>query len=240
MRQLVKRVMEKLRHLVNPKTEYSRCISYSQAGEDAVLYFLMEDKKMGNFSYLDIGANMPDYGNNTYLFYTRGNRGVCVEADKTLLPRLKALRPEDTILHAGVAVGEEKQALFYVFNNRALNTFDKAEAEKRASYGQFKIEEVLPVRLVNINELISSHYKTYPDLLSLDIEGLDLAVLKSLDLHRFPVPVICVETCTYSENHIRLKNHDIAEYLGSRNYELYADTYINSIFVNKHWFYQTG
>src|SRR6185436_1936230 len=128
----VKRVMDTFRLAVGRRTVYRRCISYSQAGEDAVLLFLMKDKKMSTFSYLDIGANMPDFGNNTYLFYTMGKRGVCVEADKTLLPRLKSLRPEDTIVHAGVAVGEEKEALFYIFNNKHLNTFDKEEAEKRS------------------------------------------------------------------------------------------------------------
>ena len=75
-------------------------------------------------------------------------------------------------------------------------------------------------------------------MLSLDIEGLDLEVLKSLDFEKYPIPVICVETCTYSENHIRPKDKTILEFVMSKGYEVYADTYINTIFVNKAWFYK--
>ena len=67
-------------------------LSYSQAGEDAVLRFLFADKKIDQISYLDIGANIPDHYNNTYLFYKNGSRGVCVEADKSLIPKIKEER----------------------------------------------------------------------------------------------------------------------------------------------------
>ena len=92
--------------------------------------------------------------------------------------------------------------------------------------------------MVNINTLIAENFDDYPDLLSIDIEGLDLAVLKSLDYEKYPLPVICVETCTYSENHIRPKDPTIADFLSGKGYEVYADTYINTIFVNKKWFYK--
>src|SRR4051794_15326047 len=79
--------------------------SYSQAGEDAVLRFLFSDKKVRQISYLDVGTNVPDYGNNTYLFYRGGSRGVCVEADRTLVPQIAKIRPEDKILNVGVSIG---------------------------------------------------------------------------------------------------------------------------------------
>ncbi|MGB4938039.1 MAG: FkbM family methyltransferase, partial [Ferruginibacter sp.] len=90
---------------------------------------------------------------------------------------------------------------------------------------------------VHINDLIKNNFAGYPDLLSVDIEGLDLAVLQSLDYEAYPVPVICVETCVYSETNVRPKDPAIAEFMVTRGYEIYADTYINTIFVNKHWFY---
>ena len=48
--------------------------------------------------------------------------------------------------------------------------------------------------------------------------------------------MICVETVAYSESHIRRKEHAIADLLESRGYFLYADTFINSIFVRDAWF----
>ena len=212
--------------------------SYSQAGEDAILRFLFQDFGIKKIEYLDLGTNIPDHGNNTYLFYRNNSRGVCVEADGSLIDTIKTTRPGDKVINAGVSVSTEKEADFYIFNEASINTFDKKEAEYRSSFGNYKIVQVVKVPLININDLIKNNFKTYPDLLSVDIEGLDLAVLQSLNYANYPIPVICVETCTYSENHIRPKDHSIAEFMITKGYEVYADTYINTIFVNKKWFYK--
>lgn len=214
-------------------------LSFSQAGEDAVIRFLFKDKKIEQISYLDLGTNLPDHFNNTYLFYKDGSRGVCVEADKSLIPIIEKVRPKDKILNVGVSIEGKKEADFYIFEISGFNTFDQAEAKKRESFGTFKITEVVKVPLLDINTIIKNNFKTYPDLLSVDIEGLDLPVLKTLDFEKYPIPAICVETCVYSENHIRPKDKTIEEFMLTKGYEVYADTYINTIFVNKKWFYSS-
>ncbi len=83
---------------------------------------------------------------------------------------------------------------------------------------------------------IASNFKSYPDLLSIDIEGLDYEVLKSLNYDKYPIPIICAETCTYSETHIKPKNKLIAELMLSKGYMIYADTYVNTIFVNEFFY----
>ena len=211
--------------------------SYSQAGEDAVLRFLFGDKKLHLISYLDVGTNIPDFTSNTYLFYLSGSSGVCVEADRTLIPQIQKVRPRDKILNVGVSTGEATEADFYIFDAKGISTFDKAEAEQRAASGSFRLTEIVKVKLVDINTILRENFARRPDLLSIDIEGLDLAVLKTLDFERYRIPVVCVETCRYSENHVRPKDPAIAEFLGSKGYEVYADTYINTIFVDKTWFY---
>jgi FkbM family methyltransferase len=211
--------------------------SYSQAGEDAVLRFLFADRRMRSISYLDIGTNAPDFGNNTYLFYRSGSRGVCVEADRTLIPAIEQVRPEDKILNVGVSADGRDTAVLYVFDVNGMNTFDKDEADRRAASGKYKVTDRITVKLVEINSLIRENFATWPDLLSIDIEGLDLAVLKSLDFDKYPIPVVCVETCRYSENHIRPKEPAITTLMTSKGYEVYADTYINTIFVRTAWFH---
>jgi hypothetical protein len=196
---------------------------YSQAGEDAILRFLFDDKKIRHIRYLDIGTNHPSSGNNTYLFYRNGSSGVCVEADKTLIGEIEG----------------SGEAELYIFDCVGISTFDKTEAEKRSASGTYRVTQVVRVPLITINSILRDNFERCPDLLSLDIEGLDLAVLKTIDFGSYPIPVICVETCGYSENHIRPKNGDIATFMGSQGYEVYADTYINTIFVNKAWFYRS-
>ena len=210
--------------------------SYAQAGEDVVMKFLFDQVQIQNFTYLEIGVYYPDYCNNTFLFYKQGAKGVCVEADETLIPAIKTVRERDTVLNIGVGIKNEKQADFYIFDEKGLNTFSKEEAEHRANLGKYKIVKIAKVPLKTINEIISENFPTYPHLLSIDIEGLDLAVLKTLHFERFPIPVICVETCTYSENHIKPKDKSIEVYMESAGYFAYADTYINTIFVNRKWF----
>ncbi len=238
IKSLAKKIVKIILHVCKRETVFVKELnSYSQAGEDAVLNFLFNDKKIQKISYLDIGTNTPDDCNNTYLFYKRGSRGVCVEADISLIPIIKRVRPDDVIINAGVAVSELKEAPFYLFNLTGLNTFDAVEAQNRISSGYYFITETVTVPLIKINDLISKNFKSYPDLLSIDIEGLDLIVLQSLNFDKYPIPVICVETCSYSECHIRPKDHSISDFMISKGYEMYADTYINSIFVHKEWFY---
>ena len=81
-------------------------VSYSQAGEDLILKYLFESKGLSTPTYLDIGTNHPYLNNNTYLFYRNGSRGVCVEADKTLIKEITRLRPEDKVVNVGVSVSE--------------------------------------------------------------------------------------------------------------------------------------
>jgi FkbM family methyltransferase len=212
--------------------------TFSQAGEDRIIKFLFDDKKVQCPSYLDIGTNEPDTINNTYLFYLTGSIGVCIEADVTLIKKIKEVRPKDKILNIGVGSKEEKEMDFYIFDHSPLNTFDRSEALSRQNHGTYKIVNVAKVNIESINKIIRDNFEMYPDFLSIDIEGLDLETLKTVNFNDYPIPVICVETCGYSENHIRPKNDQIIQFMLSKDYFVYGDTYINTIFVNRIWFYR--
>ncbi|MBX7174441.1 MAG: FkbM family methyltransferase [Pyrinomonadaceae bacterium] len=238
---MIRKLKEKIREIVYsvilpPPVPYS----FSQAGEDAILRFLFKEKGLHYISYLDIGTNSPNSCNNTYLFYRDGSRGVCVEANKALIPKIKEIRPQDVILNVGISLENDKDADFYIFNLDGISTFDKEEAKNRETTGTNKIIEVAKVPLFNINSVIKNNFSTFPDLISIDIEGLDLPVLKTLDFEKYAIPVICVETCVYSETHVRPKDTTISEFMLTKGYEVYADTYINTIFVNKEWFYSAN
>lgn len=214
--------------------------SYSQAGEDSVVRFLFSDIGVKNISYLDLGTNNPKYGNNTYWFYKNNSKGVCVEADPSLISKIKKYRSKDKVIHAGVSIDNFSNSKFYIFNQAALNTFDLVEANKRSLSGKYKVIKEVNVPLLTINDLIAQNFDTYPDFLSIDIEGLDYDVLKSLNYLIYPIPVMCVETCTYSENHIRQKDTKLINFMLEKDYFIYADTYLNTIFVNKSWFNKTN
>src|SRR5436190_23516274 len=96
--------------------------TYSQAGEDRILNFLFNSFGKSKITYLDIGANHPLMGNNTYLFYRDGGQGICVEPNPKLCRLIKKLRPRDKCLNLGLGNGSEKSADFYVMSSHVLST----------------------------------------------------------------------------------------------------------------------
>lgn len=209
-------------------------LSYSQSGEDLIIAFLLDNElHVDSPTYLDIGAHHPTYLSNTYLFYTRGCRGVLVEPDPVLFEVLARERKHDLCLNVGIGVGEAREADLYVMSTPTLNTFVREEAERIAAAGVHRIKSVLRVPLVPFSQLVSEHFQRPPDILSLDVEGLDLSILESIDFERCRPTVICVETFTYSDDGTAEKVAGIPSLLTSKGYRVYGDTNINTIFVRE-------
>ena len=66
-----------------------------------------------------------------------------------------------------------------------------------------------------------------------DVEGLDLAILKSFDFAHCRPRVICIETLTYAEDGSEHKLNEVIDVLRVNDYFVYADTYINTIAVDQ-------
>lgn len=224
---------EKLHSLIPPPASNAKYESFSQAGEDRIIDYLFHSMNVVNPLYLDIGANHPFYCNNTYYFYKNGGSGVCVEADPSLFENLAKVRENDKCLNIGITFDNRKEADFYIFSSPALNTLSKEEAENRERNGSYKIEKVIKIPLKTINEIIAENFDRAPDLISIDVEGIDLEIVKSLDFEKHRPLAFCVETITYGENRDEEKIPEIAEYLISKGYFVYADTHINTIFVDE-------
>jgi FkbM family methyltransferase len=213
---------------LNQKTSYSQC------GEDLIVDFLLTwVLKITNPTYLDIGAHHPFNLNNTYLFYKRGERGVSIEPDPDLFLKIAKYRPYDVNINKGVGVTDGHQSTdFYIMSSRTLNTFSKTEAERMNKSGNIKIDSVKKIDLVHINEIIAQYFELRPlDFLSIDVEGWDLQILKSLDFNKCRPNVICVETIIFNEGRKIEKQQATIDFLLSKEYVVYADTSINSIFV---------
>jgi FkbM family methyltransferase len=211
--------------------------SYAQAGEDRILAFLFDTMGIKNICYVDIGANDPIVCNNTYLFYRKGSKGILIEPDPAFNKVLQKSRPDDKVVQAAIS-DKEGEADFYIFNEPSISTFSKEEATKRQESGRYFIKETRKTELITIEKIISNYLNNItPHLISLDVEGVDFDVLNAFDFSKHPVPVWIIETCEYSENHIKPKITSIIDLMLNKGYFIYADTYINTVFVNKEWFY---
>lgn len=224
------RFLPKLRRLRRNRSENSK-VSYSQCGEDMILQQLFRALRIGNVSYLDVGAHHPTYLSNTYLFYESGGHGVCIEPDPSLFEEFREKRPRDVILNCGVGVSSEI-ADFFMMSENTLNTFSKAEAERYQSYGQQRIAKIIKVELKTINDILETNFVDCPNLVSLDVEGMDYPVLQSFDFRKYRPKVFCLETLTYTEDKSERKLTEIISLMHANGYLTYADTYINTIFVD--------
>jgi FkbM family methyltransferase len=225
----IKRIL--IQQIYKTISDIKRCKikkSYSQCGEDLIIRTVFDSLSIKKPFYIDIEAHHPTYISNTALFYKKGCRGICVEPDPYLFRKFKSKRKKDICLNIGIGK-KETLADFYIMSTRTLNTFSKEEAENCMKNNEDKIKKTIPVKLQPINDIIEKNCNTKPNFISLDTEGLDFEILKTFDFNKYRPEVFCIETLEYSTGK---KSKEIIDYMEQRNYFVYADTYINTIFVD--------
>jgi FkbM family methyltransferase len=205
--------------------------SYSQSGEDLIVHYISRAVPFTERTYLDVGAHDPVDGNNTYLFYRLDYRGVLVEPNVTMCQKLRNVRPGDTVLEAGIGITAAKEADYYVMTDSSWNTFDKEEAERqvKASNGKITIEKVVKMPLLDINQVMAEHFQKAPSFLSVDVQGIELAILKTIDYARFRPNVICAETVWTGTSETK---PETAAFMETQGYVVRGMTFVNTIFVD--------
>lgn len=206
--------------------------SYSQTGEDKILSLLFTSFGKSGISYLDVGTNDPVAINNTYLFYRNGGSGVCVEPNPALCRLIEKARPRDKCLNVGIGIEDGSVADFYLMSSHTLSTFSKEEAEQLDGEGVYTIEDVFKVPLVTINTIIENNFDRAPDLVSIDVEGWNEEIVRTFDFGRSRPFCFCVETVTFSDSFDGVKLTGIIDFFKANNYSVYADTRINTIFID--------
>jgi len=208
----------------------------SQSGEDAILAYVVS--RLGipleDCTYLDLGANRPIEGSNTNFFYTMGARGVLVEANPELIPALLKERPEDIVLNRCLDTEDGKQMEFIIMTDDGLSTPDETSAAEVLKVNpNIQIKSRVSVQSITINQIFKDYFPKPPVICSIDIEGQDLEILKSVDFSNYRPLLIVSEMIRYS-NQIAIndKRKDILEYMDSVGYKEYAFTGINSIFID--------
>jgi len=212
-------------------------VTFSQYGEDIIMLRMLERYNVKNITYLDIGANEPIIGSNTYNFYLRGYHGVLIEPNADLCRMLTAARPNDKVLNFGIGSKNQTAATYYMFGREhtAMNTFSEEEAKNTEKEG-IPIKQVVQLPLKDINDVIAEHFTEAPTIISLDVEGLDEEILRRLDFDKYQPLLICVETVSYNVGREFIKKKGILDLLIARGYFIYADTHVNTIFCSRKMF----
>ena len=167
--------------------------SFSQEGEDLLLKRIFEHKKNG--FYIDVGAHHPFRFSNTYLFYKKGWKGINLDAMPNSMKIFEKYRPRDINLEIPVGKDGEK-LVYYIFNEPALNTFDKNRIEAIVSKSVYTLIREMEIQIRSLKSILDEYLPKGQniDFMSIDVEGLDFEVLKSNDWKKYRPEILLVES----------------------------------------------
>jgi FkbM family methyltransferase len=205
---------------------------YGQLGEDLILegvlksWFAHRSLPLQQVRYLEVGANHPIQTSNTYLFGRKwGGRGVLVEANPDLVEALMQVRGQDRVLNfAVVPPGFPQRVRINISAHSELSSLDAGHVKSFGALGQ--IDRVVEVESVTLDELLDHCFPEGLHLLSIDIEGLDLEVIRHSQFHRRPVFIVTEPSRHYHAGAEAAFRHVMAE----KGYVEVARTDYNLIF----------
>ena len=194
------------------------CIpSQSQSGEeDAVIKHFFHDMKGG--TYVEIGGFDGYRFSNTLRLHTCfGWNGVLVEASKgnylSLIKNVKRYRP--TVTHHFGAVCAPPKTSITLLDRGPMsgNTDTMAKSFKKVWHDgrkkSVRVDGVLCKPMSSYIEGLSA-----VNFFSLDVEGAELEVIQTIDLHKVPVDVFMIEL----DEHDPERNYKVRQVLFNLNY----------------------
>ena len=200
--------------------------SYSQEGEDVILNRILSGQGRG--FYVDVGAYHPRRFSNTHLFYQRGWSGINIEPNPDAIRIFKAVRRRDINVCLGISDRAETLT-YYNFEDPALNTFVEGLVKSRLENTPYKVLKTTPVRVERLADVLARYLPAGSkiDFLTVDVEGLDFAVLQSNDWERYRPRWVLAEAMGKSIE--EALDGEIARFMNAKRYLLFAKTY-NTLF----------
>lgn len=164
----------------------------SQEGEDILIKRLLKWHYNQSGTFVDIGAHHPVRFSNTYHYYLKGWRGINVDPRPGFKNMFDKVRPGDTNLECGVA-NQNGELIYYEFKEPAFNTFCKDSIIYAKTRTDLINESVIPVQ--PLSQILNENLTNSDDVtfMNIDVEGLEVDVLKSSDWQRFRPKIVCIE-----------------------------------------------
>lgn len=207
-------IAHKIRSLIYKKYQ----VSFSKSGDDIQLMKLIQATTPG--AYVDVGCWHPQKASNTYYFYLRGWKGICIDPNPELQRIYQRFRPTD--IFENCAIGENAQPMdYYLLHDpySSMNTLNRSFIEKHQLVNQIKAVKSIPV--YSLASVLAKHLKESDrlDFFDIDVEGYDLEVLQTNDWSLYRPKIVVIETDTPLQSDLQ---SPISTYLEHQNYRLLA------------------
>ncbi len=165
--------------------------SNAQNREDVLLWRALHDITDGR--YVDVGANHPRLDSVSRAFYDRGWRGITVEPMPTFAALHRDERPEDLLVEAAITDSSGGSIVMHEFEGTGLSTLIDAIGAKHLAAGIEGVDIEVPTR--RLDDVLEAAGWGDSDIhfMSIDVEGAEDQVLRSVDLTRWRPWILVVE-----------------------------------------------
>jgi FkbM family methyltransferase len=199
-----------------------------QAGQDLLAYLYFRGKRSGFF--LDIGAHDGRTYSNSYVFEQLGWRGACVEPLPGVFERLRQNRRCDCY-QAALAGRSDPEAPF--IHAQGVDTLSGLESDLVCGHGDWILREGgkperIKVRAMTFPELMVHYPRILTiDFLSLDVEGAEMSILKTIDFEKYSFGLITVECIEEKSG----EGEELRAFMAAKGYGVLADLGLDLVFV---------
>jgi FkbM family methyltransferase len=187
--------------------------------------------------YVDVGAHDPDIDSVTRAFYERGWRGINIEPLPQMAARLRERRPRDITLEYALGAQDGTVTLHDIDGGGGVSTIDPGIAAGHAAHGW--PGHPIKVRMRRLADILVEHEIREPiDFLKIDVEGLELEVLKGTDFNAVRPKILVIETrlpvsidMVARVDEVPDRYEEIATHLAPHDYALVYRDGTNSFFL---------
>jgi FkbM family methyltransferase len=186
--------------------------TYSQIGQDIEVLKFYNYKRNGFF--IEIGASNGITFSNTYLLEKKYDwKGICVEPIPKQFEQLCKNREKSLCYKEAVYNETNKQIVFDIANNSDMLSGISSNIDCHTKAVNANKTQIM-VTTITLNDLLEkSNAPHYIDYLSLDTEGSELEILKSVDFQQYTFGLIDVE-----HNYVEPRRTQIRDLLLSNGY----------------------
>jgi len=159
---------------------------YSQFGQDLFVLKKISNNKQEKV-FVDVGANHPINGNNTYLLELNGWKGIAIEPQEKLRKLWLSSRKTKCI---GCVVGPENKEVIFIEGDADRCGLSGVEGFNKYDDNNYK--KVL-LQQKRLDDILAENSIKRVDYLSIDVEGYEMNVLKSIDFSKIDIKLIGIE-----------------------------------------------
>lgn len=205
--------------------------SFAQGAEDILIPYLATYHLglRGPGHYVDAGCNSPVKYSNTFWLYLLGWRGLNIDANRELIEECRRVRKQDVCIQAAVS-DSEREVVFHKAKEHAVSTIDETRLIEWKKYFEFSDDDQETLKTRTLTSILDEHWihGEQLDLLTIDVEGHDLQVLKSLDLNKYRPKIVVIEMHSIDN----MEQTEIYQYLVENGFEFKFFAFLNAYFTD--------